>query len=113
MVVDLQDVFQRFMFDTTFIFITGSDPRSLSTEMPEVEFAKALDDVGEAILHRHITPRFLWKLQKWIGFGTEKKMRKANAVLDRVCAKYISAKREEIRSQEIARNADEESEEDL
>ncbi|KAG2238676.1 hypothetical protein Bca52824_092070 [Brassica carinata] len=107
MVVDLQDVFQRFMFDTTFIFITGSDPRSLSIEMPEVEFAKALDDVGEAIVYRHITPRFLWKLQKWIGIGTEKKMMKANAVLDRVCAKYISAKREEIRSQE---NADEESE---
>ncbi|CAF2091801.1 unnamed protein product [Brassica napus] len=106
-VVDLQDVFQRFMFDTTFIFITGSDPRSLSVEMPEVEFAKALDDVGEAIVYRHITPRFLWKLQKWFGIGTEKKMVKANAVLDRVCAKYISAKREEIRSQEIA---DEESE---
>ncbi|KAG2238681.1 hypothetical protein Bca52824_092075 [Brassica carinata] len=111
MVLDLQDVFQRLMFDITFIFITGSDPGSLSIEMPEVEFAKALDDVGEAIVYRHITPRFLWKLQK--GFGTEKKMMKANAVLDRVCAKYISAKREEIRSQGITHNSDEESEEDL
>ncbi|CAH8304407.1 unnamed protein product [Eruca vesicaria subsp. sativa] len=114
MVVDLQDVFQRFMFDTTFIFITGSDPRSLSIEMPEVEFAKALDDVGEVIVFRHITPRFLWKIQKWIGIGTEKKMMKAIAILDSVCAKYILAKREEIRtSQEITRDADEESEEDL
>ncbi|VVB09728.1 unnamed protein product [Arabis nemorensis] len=97
MVVDLQDVFQRFMFDTTFIFITGSDPRSLCIEMPEVEFAKALDDVGEAILYRHVTPRFLWKLQKWIGIGTEKKMTKANATFDRVSATYISAKRDEIK----------------
>nr|QWK52377.1 cytochrome P450 96A8-5 [Isatis tinctoria] len=110
MVVDLQDVFQRFMFDTTFIFITGSDPKSLSTEMPEVEFAKALDDVGEAIVYRHITPRFLWKLQKWIGIGTEKKMMEADATLDRVCAKYISAKREEIRSQRITHSSSGESE---
>ncbi|KAL0891710.1 hypothetical protein Bca101_015693 [Brassica carinata] len=113
MVLDLQDVFQRFMFDITFIFITGSDPGSLSIEMPEVEFAKALDDVGEAIVYRHITPRFLWKLQKGFGIGTEKNMMKANAVLDRVCAKYISAKREEIRSQGITHNSDEESGEDL
>ncbi|CAA7034537.1 unnamed protein product [Microthlaspi erraticum] len=44
-VVDLQDVFQRFSFDATFALITGSDPRSLSIEMPEVEFIKALDVV--------------------------------------------------------------------
>ncbi|CAN8324096.1 unnamed protein product [Cochlearia groenlandica] len=97
MVVDLQDVFQRFMFDITFILVTGSDPTSLSVEFPDVEFAKALDDVGEAILYRHITPRFLWKLQKWVGIGTEKKMMKASATFDRVCATYITAKRDEMK----------------
>nr|QWK52310.1 cytochrome P450 96A2-1 [Isatis tinctoria] len=100
--VDLQDVFGRFTFDTILILITGSDPRSLSIEFPEDELAKALDDVGEGILYRHVKPRFLWKLQKWMGFGQEKKMIQANATFDPVCAKYISAKREEInRSQEI------------
>ncbi|ESQ46803.1 hypothetical protein EUTSA_v10027722mg [Eutrema salsugineum] len=104
MVVDLQDVFQRFMFDTTYIFLTGSDPRSLSIEMPEAEFAKAFDDIGEAVVYRHIAPRFLWNLQKWIGIGTEKNMMEANATLDRVCTKFISSKREEIRSQGITRS---------
>ncbi|WZZ33697.1 hypothetical protein YC2023_017098 [Brassica napus] len=97
MVVDLQDVFQRFMFDTTFISLTGFDMKSLSLEMPEVGFANALDDVGDAIMYRHITPRFLWKLQKWIGVGREKKMTEANATFDRVCATYVSAKRDEIK----------------
>jgi len=109
-IVDLQDVFQRFMFDITFIFLTGTDPRSLSIEMPEIEFAKALDDVGDVIVYRHITPRFVWKLQKWIGIGTEKKMSKANATLDRVCEKLIAAKREELRSQGIIDNANGDSE---
>ncbi|KAG7648867.1 putative cytochrome P450 [Arabidopsis thaliana] len=109
-VVDLEDVFQRFMYDITFIFITGTDPRSLSIEMPEVEFSKALDDVGDAIVHRHITPRFVWKLQKWIGIGTEKKMLKAHATFDRVCEKIIAAKREELGSQGITYNSNGESE---
>ncbi|XP_010479164.1 PREDICTED: alkane hydroxylase MAH1 [Camelina sativa] len=110
MVVDLQDVFQRFMFDITFNFITGFDPRSLSIGMPEAEFSKALDDVGDAIVHRHITPRFVWKLQQWIGIGTEKTLLKAHATLDRVCAKFIAAKREELRSHGVTHNTNGESE---
>ncbi|AED90533.1 cytochrome P450-like protein [Arabidopsis thaliana] len=99
-VVDLQDVFKRFMFDTTLVTVTGSaDPRSLSIEMPEVEFAKALDHVGEGIMHRHVRPRLLWKLQKCVGFGQEKKFSKADATLNQACAKYILEKREETRSQ--------------
>ncbi|CAD5330403.1 unnamed protein product [Arabidopsis thaliana] len=101
--VDLQDVLGRFTFDTILILITGSDPRSLSIEMHEDELAKALDVVGEGIFFRHVKPKFLWKLQNWMGFGHEKKMIEANATFDRVCAKYISDKRGEIiRSQRFS-----------
>ncbi|KAF3591364.1 hypothetical protein DY000_02028141 [Brassica cretica] len=55
--VDLQDLFGRLTFDTILILITGSDPRSLSIEMHEDELAKALDDVGEGVLYRHVKPR--------------------------------------------------------
>ncbi|CAH2079785.1 unnamed protein product [Thlaspi arvense] len=99
-VLDLQDVFLRFTSDTTLVTVTGSaDPRSLSIEMQEVdEFAKALNDVAEGVMYRHVKPRFLWKLQRWFGFGQEKKLSKADATLKRMCAKFISAKREEITS---------------
>ncbi|CAH8273839.1 unnamed protein product [Arabidopsis lyrata] len=113
-IVDLQDVLGRFTFDTVLILITGSDPRSLSIEMHEDELAKALDDVAEGILFRHVKPKFLWKLQKWMGLGHEKKMTEANATFDRVCAKYISDKREEIiRSQRFNDISYGESHEDL
>lgn len=82
--VNLQDLFQRFMFDTTLVIITGSDPQSLSTEMPEYEFAKALKNVEVTILYRHLIPRFLWKLQHRMGLGQEKKMIEANATFDRL-----------------------------
>ncbi|KAF8045116.1 hypothetical protein N665_5580s0002 [Sinapis alba] len=100
-VVDLQDVFRRLMFDTTLVAVTGTDPQSLSIDMPEVEFAKSFDNAGEAILFRHITPRVFWKLQNRMGLGKEKKLTEAGATFDRICAQYIFAKREEIISQGI------------
>ncbi|XP_010431923.1 PREDICTED: alkane hydroxylase MAH1-like [Camelina sativa] len=112
-VVDLQEVFKRFTFDTTFFLVTGCDPKSLSIEMPEVEYAKALDDLGEGIFYRHIKPKFLWKLQNLFGLGQEKRMTEADATFDRVSAKYISAKREEIRSKGIDHHQSDGESEDL
>ncbi|CAL9243172.1 unnamed protein product [Arabidopsis halleri] len=107
--VDLQDVFWRFTFDTTLVTVTGcDDPRSLSIEMPVVESAKALDTILEGITYRHVKPRFLWKLQSWIGVGIEKKMIEAGAVFDRVCATYISARREEIKRSQGINNGESE-----
>ncbi|XP_048591329.1 alkane hydroxylase MAH1-like [Brassica napus] len=101
MVMNLQDVFRRFTFDISMVLITGSDPTSLSIDMPENEFDKALTEAIEGILYRHVKPRFLWKLQRWMGLGIEKKMLEADDIFYRVCAKYISAKREEVRLQGI------------
>ncbi|XP_010531420.1 PREDICTED: alkane hydroxylase MAH1-like [Tarenaya hassleriana] len=98
MVVDVQDVLERYIFDTTCITIAGYDPGCLSIELPEVEFYNALNDAVECIVYRHVKPRFLWKIQNWLGVGAEGKMRRAHATFDRICAKYASTKREEIRS---------------
>ncbi|EOA16441.1 hypothetical protein CARUB_v10004594mg [Capsella rubella] len=96
LVVDLQDVFQRFTFDTTFVLATGYDPGCLSVEMPEIEFARALDDAEEAIFYRHVKPEMVWKMQRLIGVGGELKLKRAHAILDRVCSECIASKREEI-----------------
>nr|QWK52248.1 cytochrome P450 96A15 [Isatis tinctoria] len=95
-VIDLQDVFQRFMFDTSSILMTGYDPMSLSIEMPEAEFGEAADLGEEAIFYRHLKPVFLWKLQNWFGIGLERKMRTALFTVNRMFAKIISSRREEI-----------------
>nr|DAD40170.1 TPA_asm: hypothetical protein HUJ06_014493 [Nelumbo nucifera] len=96
MIVDLQDVFQRFTFDSTCTLISGIDPGCLSVEFPDVAFSKALDDVEEAIFFRHIVPKSYWKLQRWLGIGEEKKMSRAWKTLDRYIAHCISLKREEL-----------------
>ncbi|KFK33109.1 hypothetical protein AALP_AA6G332200 [Arabis alpina] len=112
-VFDLQGVFQRLAFDVTLTLVTGYDSNSLSIEMPENDYAKAMDDANEVIVYRHVKPMILWKLQNWIGVGVEKKMIKANATFNRLCAKYISSKREVIQSCQHSNIGEEAHDEDI
>ncbi|KAG2302503.1 hypothetical protein Bca4012_060798 [Brassica carinata] len=105
-VIDLQDLFKRFMFDTSSILMTGYDPMTLSIEMPEVEFGEAAETGEEAIYYRHFKPVYLWKLQNWLGIGLERRMRSALATVNRMFAKIISTRREEIRRGEGVQSMD-------
>lgn len=96
-VLDLQDVFQRLTFDTTCVLVTGYDPGCLAVGSPEVPFSKAMDEAEEAIFARHVLPERVWKLLRWLGVGSERRLRRAQVVLDEVIGKYIAMKREELR----------------
>ncbi|KAK4417306.1 Alkane hydroxylase MAH1 [Sesamum alatum] len=100
-VIDLQDLFQRLTFDTTCALVTGYDPGCLSLDLPDVPFSKAMDDVEEAIFMRHVLPDRVWKLQRWLGVGSERKLSNARGVLDSIIGKYIAMKREELRRVEL------------
>ncbi|CAL9239285.1 unnamed protein product, partial [Arabidopsis halleri] len=95
---DLHDLFQRFLFDTSLILMTGYDPKCLSIEMPKVEFGDAVDGVSDGVFYRHVKPVFLWRLQYWIGVGLEKRLKRGLAVFDQLLGKIITAKSEEIKS---------------
>ncbi|RVW55152.1 Alkane hydroxylase MAH1 [Vitis vinifera] len=103
---------KRFTFDTTCKLITGFDTKCLSIEFPRVLFAKAMDDVEEAIFFRHVVPESLWKLQRWLGIGEEKKLSKGWETIDNVIAEYISMKHEEL-SKGIAKLQEDEEGTDL
>ncbi|XP_049354453.1 alkane hydroxylase MAH1-like [Solanum verrucosum] len=109
-VFDLQDVFQRFTFDTTCILVTGFDPGSLSIDLNNIAFMKAMNDAGEVMVIRNLLPQCVWKLQKWLGIGPEKKLRDAREVIDRVIGKYISMKCDELRAKGEKMNENEEEE---
>ncbi|XP_058186064.1 alkane hydroxylase MAH1-like [Rhododendron vialii] len=96
LVVDLQDLFQRLTFDTTCMLVTGYDPGCLSVELPDVPFSKAMDAAEEAVFNRHAVPVSIWKLQKWLGIGQEKRLSKACETLDQIIAKFISTKKHEL-----------------
>lgn len=96
-VIDFQDLFQRLTFDTTCILVTGFDPGCLSLDFPDVPFSRAMDEAEEAIFMRHCLPESVWKLERWLGIGHERKLSRAWVVLDDVIGKYISMKREKLK----------------
>lgn len=104
--VDLQDLFQRFTFDSTSLFVTGYDPGCLSIEFPEVRFLMALEHAEESIFYRHVVPESLWKLQRWLGIGEEKKLKKAKETLDSVIFELIQRKRREINEEILSKEID-------
>ncbi|MED6207515.1 hypothetical protein PIB30_036576 [Stylosanthes scabra] len=76
-VLDLQQVFSRFMFEEACLMILGYDPDNLSTEFPLAEVETAFDEVMESLFCRNYVPRSVWKLQEWLQIGEEKKLTKA------------------------------------
>lgn len=89
--IDMQDLFARYAFDFACLIGYGSNPNSLmSIGRTEIPFLKALDGACEGILMRHIFPEFIWKIQRWIGVGKEREIRKGGKIFDEYCANHMS-----------------------
>ncbi|KAJ1402053.1 Cytochrome P450 [Sesbania bispinosa] len=95
-VVDLQDVFNRFTFDNICSLVLGYDPNCLSIHFPEVACEKAFNQAEECIFYRHTVPMCVWKFQKWLQIGQEKKMTEAWKIFDQFLYACIASKREEL-----------------
>ncbi|KAL3820928.1 hypothetical protein ACJIZ3_006833 [Penstemon smallii] len=92
---DLQDIFQRFAFDNICNLVLDYDPSSLCNDLPCIPSQKALDDAMEALFHRHVLPESIWKLQKWLGIGKEKKLIQAWKAFDEFIYPRIPIEEEE------------------
>ncbi|OAY46525.1 alkane hydroxylase MAH1 [Manihot esculenta] len=94
--VDIQDVFQRFTFDNICQLVLGFDPNSLSIEFPQIPYQQAFDDMGETFIYRHAVPGSIWKMQKWLQIGKEKKFKQAWKIFDEFLEQCLTRKREQL-----------------
>ncbi|CAN6302364.1 unnamed protein product [Urochloa humidicola] len=102
---DLQDVFLRLTFDTTTTLVFGVDPGCLSVGLPEVPFARAMDDAMHVLLLRHVVPMTWWKLARRLGVGHERKMEAARRTIDAFVADTIATRRAEKATRAAAAGA--------
>ncbi|XP_051126006.1 alkane hydroxylase MAH1-like [Andrographis paniculata] len=79
---DLQDIFQRFTYDSICKLVLDHDPGSLTVWLPVMPSEKAFNDTVDALLHRHFLPEFVWKLQGWLGIGKEQRLVEAGQAFD-------------------------------
>ncbi|XP_039060927.1 alkane hydroxylase MAH1-like [Hibiscus syriacus] len=95
--VNLEDVLGRFNYDYMCLLGFGFNPKTLSAELPVVEITEALGHIDEALVHRRVVPQMIWKLQKWLQIGKEKKLNRGLKMVDDFSYKHISSIRDELR----------------
>ncbi|XP_044970952.1 noroxomaritidine synthase 1-like [Hordeum vulgare subsp. vulgare] len=78
---DLQALTTRLVFDITAAPLFGVDPGLLSSDMPPMDAAVAMDTVMEVALFRHIVPATGWKVMRRLNIGPERKLAAAHTVL--------------------------------
>ncbi|XP_028106600.1 cytochrome P450 94C1-like [Camellia sinensis] len=93
-VVDLQEVFRRFSFDTIFRFSFGLDPSSLEFSLPVSDFVAAFDLASKISAERAISVSpLIWKLKRVLNMGSEYKLRKAIRTINVLADDVIKQRR--------------------
>ncbi|XP_058760842.1 alkane hydroxylase MAH1-like [Vicia villosa] len=92
-ILDLQDILERFTFDITCTSSFGFDPNCLPynfNELSEIAYVKAISVLEDTLLYRHCIPKCIWKLQRWLQIGQEKKNKVAQQNLHEFLSKCIA-----------------------
>ncbi|KAI7739894.1 hypothetical protein M8C21_032647 [Ambrosia artemisiifolia] len=94
-VLDLQDVFRRFSFDSICKFSFGLDPGSLKPNLPVSELESAFDLSSKLCAERGVAPSpVIWKLKRLFNIGSEKELKKSINVVKRMAGRVIKERRE-------------------
>ncbi|XWS30407.1 hypothetical protein CRYUN_Cryun24cG0114800 [Craigia yunnanensis] len=97
--VDLENLLQRFDYDNICLLALGVDPNTLSVDFPNDPSKVAFIEVEESLLYRNMVPKMVWKMQRWLQVGEEKKLRKGLKIVDDFVYGCISSRREKLRSE--------------
>ncbi|NP_001306672.1 cytochrome P450 94C1-like [Zea mays] len=93
-VVDLQDVFRRFAFDTICKISFGLDPGCLEREMPVSRLADAFDVATRLCAMRGAAASpLVWRAKRLLNVGSERELREAIALVDELAAAVIRERR--------------------
>ncbi|KAE8817365.1 Cytochrome P450 86B1 [Hordeum vulgare] len=90
---DMQEVIARFMFDLAAMPLFGVDPGLLSSSMPAMDVAVAMDTVMEVGFLRHVMPSSCWKVMRRLNIGPERKLNAAHTMLRGFVADMIERKK--------------------
>nr|GMD83377.1 cytochrome P450 94C1-like [Ipomoea batatas] len=93
-VLDLQDVFRRFAFDSICRFSFGLDPKCLESLLAMPEFAASFDSASKLTAERAMAPApIVWKLKRILNIGGEKELKKAIGTINVLATEVIRQKR--------------------
>jgi cytochrome P450 len=94
-VFDLQDIMRRFSFDNICKFSFGWDPRCLQVSLPVSDLANAFDAASKISARRALsTSSLIWKIKRFFNIGSEKNLKEAISVVNKLTDKIINKRKE-------------------
>ncbi|XP_026451802.1 cytochrome P450 94A1-like [Papaver somniferum] len=105
--LDLQDIFQRFAFDTICKKAFGYDPSYFSPSREETEFTAAFEDANRITSERvgHVIP-LVWKLKRFLNIGSGKILKQAIATIRESIRKIVRQKKHELKEKSFLETTD-------
>ena len=93
-ILDLQDVFKRFSFDSICRFSFGLDPMCVELSLPISEFAVSFDLASKLSAQRamSVSP-LVWKIKRLLNLGSEKRLQEALRMINILAKEVIRQKR--------------------
>lgn len=96
--IDMQNVFLRYTFDNICRIGFGVDPGCLEPGLPDVRFARAFDAGTRATLVRNMLPRPVWKLNKWLKLGPERRLAESIQVINEFCDAIVARRKAQLKA---------------
>ncbi|KAM0948732.1 putative cytochrome P450 [Dioscorea sansibarensis] len=94
-VFDLQDVFERFSFDTICKVAFGKDPCCLTDNSSRPDLVHAFGDASHAVVERFngLSP-FTWRIKKLLNIGSERRLKESIKIINNFAINIIRSQRE-------------------
>jgi cytochrome P450 len=94
-ILDLQDVFRRFSFDSICKFSFGVDPGCLNLSLPNSNLAASFDLASKLSAERAMSASpITWKIKRLLNVGSEKRLAEAIKSVNLIANDVIKRKRE-------------------
>lgn len=110
LVLDMQNVVEKFSFDNICELAFSFDPGCLGADgssHPGVEFMKAFQDAGELIAsrYRYFNPS-IWKLKRFFNIGSERRLRESISTVDKFIYDIIRPRIDQANEEDNKEKAD-------
>ncbi|ONH91669.1 hypothetical protein PRUPE_8G128700 [Prunus persica] len=106
LILDFQDILQRFAFDNICRIAFGYDPAYLLPTLPEAKFAVAFDDAVQISGDRFSSFSQVWKLKRFLGIGSEKRLRAAVSEVREFANTIVREKKRELSEKKALESVD-------
>ena len=94
--MDLQEILIRIGLDNMCTVGLGVDLGSLTPVGRDVEISKAFEEALDETISRFIIPCSIWKMMRFLGIGTERKLKAFLQTIDEFAGEIMRLRRKEL-----------------